>query len=207
MRKMISALALCLCFVGGMTGAVAAAGVPPAEGDSVPAYVGDVSVEAAKAIFEAFKSGNATLGVLLVLIAGVTLLRKYGSKKWPALGSDFGGSMLLAGLTLLGTLAASAGAGGWAGVSDPSVLWRAFKLAAYAGGGYTLIKRAMKWALAKWGEKLPGWMRSVLEAGMWIFDSAPGAGAAVAVEKAKAAGEAAVKANPPSGVGPTGTIP
>lgn len=207
MRKIISALALCLCFVAGMTGAFAAAAVPPAEGESVPEFVGDVSVETAKAVFEAFKNGNATLGVLLTLIVAVTLLRKYGVKKWPALGSDFGGSMMLSGLTLLGTLAASAGSSGWSGVADPSVLWRAFKLAAFAGGGYTLVKRALKWALAKWGEKLPGWMRSVLEAGMWIFDSAPGAGVAVAVEKAEAAGDAAVKANPPKGVGPTGTLP
>jgi hypothetical protein len=206
MKRFLSVLVLALWFLGGMSVAVAASSASHTSVIADPAAAAtDVTVDAARAVFDAFKSGNPALGSILVLILVVAALRKYGVRRWPALGSDVGGSALLAAAAFLGVLAAAAASSGWAGVASAGVLWSAFKLAAAAGGGYTLVKRLGGWVLGRWGDRMPGWLHAALDVMLWVFDHSPQA--SVEIAKAEVAGDAAVAKKPAVGFGPTDALP
>lgn len=161
-----------------------------------PAFA-DAINDAAQAVVEAVKSGHYTEAVILGLVVAVAGFRKYGGAKWPFWAGDIGGSLLV----LIGafgtTLAASLTAG--AGLSL-DLLWSSFKLAAAASGGYTLVKRLGGWAIAKL--PIPGWAESALSALLWLFQPR----GAEAIAKADKAGEDAVRDDPGTGSGPTGTL-
>lgn len=191
--RILAAVAFGVYFMIGFVGYAFAASTAETA-SSAADTAGDALLDVGSGIVNAFAHGQPALGAILLLMAAVGLLRRYGGDKWPALRGDLGGTLLLFALTFLGVLAAKAPAG-WGAVLDAGVLWAAFKLAAGAGTGYTLLKRLGTYALARWGASLPSWARALLNMATYLFKS-PGQ---EAVEKAEAAGAAAVAAKPALG--------
>lgn len=153
-------------------------------------------LDLARPVFDAVMGGNYAYAAALALVFAVALARRYGSKRWPWLGGDVGGSLLVL-LGSFGGAVATAVAGG-AGLSL-TVVWMACKVAAGASGGYTLIKRLAVPLLRSIIQKLPKLAQKPFGLILWMFEGS-------AVAKAEKAGDAAVAANPASGVtGLTGT--
>lgn len=150
--------------------------------------------ELLRMITDAFASGNPTLAGVLVVVAGVTAIRKYGPLKFPWLGNKPWPALLVLLMSFASTVAAMMGGGSALGAT----LWPAMKLAAVAAGGYGLIAHLGGWLIGKWGDKLPTWMRSALAAVLWMFTK-PGE---KAIDKAdKAGAEAVEEAGEPTGAG------
>jgi hypothetical protein len=147
-------------------------------------------LDLARPLFDAVMSGNYAYAAALALVLGVALARRYGSKRWPWLGGDTGGSLLVL-LGSFGGAVATALAGG-AGLSL-ALFWTACKVAAGASGGYTLIKRLAIPLLRQVIGKLPKVLQKPFGLILWMFEGS-------AVAKAEAAGDAAVAANPANGL-------
>jgi hypothetical protein len=150
-------------------------------------------------IYDAIAHGNYWLGGSLALVALCTVARKWGVKYIPALATNHGAAALVL-LTSLGTTFAASAA---AGDMTPATAWFAVKVALGAAGGWALINKLIVKPLleSKWfNDKAPAWLKLALRSLLWIFTKP----AEVKAIEAKRAGDAAVAANPPTGV--AGTI-
>ncbi len=155
--------------------------------------------ELLRALVDAFQTKNPTLIGVATIVLGVAAVKKWGGKRFPWIGkSPFPELMVL-----VTSFATTVGALVEAGSALGDAVTPAFKLAAAAAGGYAIVAAIGRAALDKWGAKLPGWIVTALNAVLWLF-AKPGA---AAVAKAAKAGDDAVKADPPAGVGPTDSIP
>ena len=188
MNRVFSIAVLAMSFVAGFAGAAFAATV--AGGSADPNVVGD----ALRSLVDSFSSGNLTVTAALAVVFAVAVVRKYVSPKVSFLQSDMG-------VALLVMLAAFGGSVAAAGVFSVAVLWASLKIAAGAAGGYALVKIFGRWLMSV--VPMPAWAKSVIAGVLFLFDK-PGA---AATDKAESAGDAAVKANPPTGVGPTAKLP
>lgn len=191
MRYLLAIVVAFLAFTGT---ALAAAGATAAASEVVPP---DASVfELVAPVLDALKSGSPALALALALVLAVGLARKYGSKRFPFLATDAGGTAL----TFLGSLGAACAAA-LAGGALPSLslLWTALVVAAGASGGYTAVRRLVAPALRFLESKLPAGLRPfvapVFNFVLYFFENR----GAKKIAKAEAAGEAAVEAKPAEG--------
>lgn len=180
--------ALVLICLAGFTGTALAANAVSATDPSLS--------EAAKAIFDAVMHGNwwvaASYGVILAMIG----VRKIMPEGWTVgTKGDIIGTACAFALAFAGSVATVMTAPGAA--MSAAVLLTALKIGVAAIGGYTIIHRAIGW-LANWSA-VPAWAISALKLIAMLIGSN-------AVKKAEAAGDAAVKDNPPTGMTGDNTI-
>lgn len=146
-------------------------------------------IETLKPIYTAVTSGNYVLAAALGLVLVCALIKRYGVSRFPVLGTDVGGTALVL-ATSFGGAIASALAGGSA-VFTGALAVAALKVALTAAGGYTMIKRLLIVPLIQpLAARAPAWARPLFDIALWVFDRQT---------SAKVAGDAAVKANPPTG--------
>lgn len=93
-----------------------------------------------KTILDAVMSKNWTWAAVLVLIAMVWGLRKFGGKKFKWLKTDRGGAVLVMGTSVLGAVATAIGAG--KGLSKDVVL-QAVYVGFMGAGGWVWVRRMM----------------------------------------------------------------
>lgn len=176
---------LILIFLGAFTGTALAA---DASDPALP--------DAAKAVFDAVMKGQwwaaASAGVVLACAAA----RRYMPGSWrEGTKGDIIGlatAFLMAFAGALATWAVAPGA-----VMSAAVILTALKVGAVAVGGFTVVHKAAGWLVA-WG-KLPAWAVAMLRALTMLVGSN-------ATKKARAAGDAAVAAKPPTGLAGDDTI-
>lgn len=121
----------------------------------------DGSLDAAKAVYDAFAGGHWALGAALSLVVGVALMRKYLGSSWQWLHTDAGSAAtVLAGS--FGASLASSLAGG--GPLTLSLAWSAACIAFAAAGGYAMLKKLVVIPLAP---KLPAWLQKPV---LWLFE-------------------------------------
>lgn len=148
-------------------------------------------------IYQAFAHGQYLYTGCIAIILAVALVKRYGVDwKWPH--TDFGAAALALGGTFAATLGAHLANGE---TPSLSMAWSAFKLAAGAAGGYTLIKHLLvDPLLKKFGSKIPAWAQPVLNLVLWIFSKKLGpTDGEKKVQEAEKAGQAAVEAKPAQG--------
>lgn len=189
--RYVSAFLLALCSFIIVTfasvGAASAADLPPE--DSI--------LDLIQPVIKAATAGSPALACALALVLAVALARRYGSKRWPWLAGDIGGTLL----TFLGSLGAAFAAALTGGaLPSMSLLWTALTIAAGASGGYSAIRRVVAPALRFLESKLPAWAKPLLapifNMVLWAFESKK----ATTIAKAEAAGKAAVEAKPAPGI-------
>ncbi len=154
-----------------------------------------------KPVYSAFAGGHyAYAGALLVILL-VALSKRYLGGTLPWLHSDIGGSTMA--LLLSGATACAAGLATPGAHLTFGLLKTALLVGAGAAGGFAVIKNLLIEPLLKPLEaKAPAWAKPIFALVLWIFDKPD------ATVQAEAAGAAAVKANPPTGIaGATGTTP
>jgi len=144
-------------------------------------------IDLAKPVLDAAMSGNYMYAVALMLVLSVALVRRFGGARWPILASKKVAPFLVMVGSFGAALATSLGAG--ASISG-AMLWGAVKIATVAAGGYSLLKPLLD-ALQK---RAPKWAQPLFGMVGWIFSSRDRA------ERAKAAGQKAVKENPAQGL-------
>jgi hypothetical protein len=188
MNRIRFAMTLALFAFLGFAGTALAAGAVASEDGSL--------LELARPVLEAVLAGQYPLAALLAIVFAVAALRRLnkrpdGSVRVPFLASDAGG-VLLACLAAAATVAAgavSAGAG-W----SLALLGTAAGAAVMAMGGFVGAKKLLL-PLAEWLEaRAPKWAQPLFKLALWVFDRPD------PVELAEAAGDAAVAANPTTGV-------
>ncbi len=169
-----------LAFLGFFTAtALAATAVAPPDGNWT---------DFLKPIYDSFVHGNYLAAGMMTLVLGVALLKRYAPDKWGIstfVHGDAGGTLL--------TLVASFGTAMVTSLAGTgTVSWAMFKaaglIAVGAAGGYAIVKKLFIVPfLRPWAEKAPAWAKPILQMILWIFDKP------TPIEKAEAAGEAAVK--------------
>jgi hypothetical protein len=128
----------------------------------------------AKPVLDALLAGHYMHAAALGLVLGVALVRRFGSKRWPILASRKAAPFLV----LIGSFGAAMATSLAAGAAiSLSMVWIALKVAVAAAGGYSLLKPLLS--------KVPFIGR--------LFDGES------RLASAKAAGDAAVKAEPAEG--------
>lgn len=154
-------------------------------------------LDLAKPVYDAFTKGHYLYAGMLALVLAVALTKRYVTPRVPFLQGDIGGSLLTLILSFAGALATSLAGG--VGVSFAMVKTAAM-IAAGAAGGYSLVKRLIiDPILRPLAAKAPAWTQPLFSLIFFIFDRP----SPVAV--AEAAGDEAVKNNPPTGTeGATG---
>jgi hypothetical protein len=195
-KKLISVLVA--AFVGlfafaTVAAATSLAGAPAPAASSSPDGLSAV-LDALRPIYDAFTGGHYLYAGMLALVLAVALTKRYLGPKVPWLHTDVGGSTL----TLVGAFgaalaAALAGGGGVSWAMAQAALY----IAVGAAGGYSLVKRLLVPPLRALAAKCPAWSQPIFALVFWIFDKPD------AVAVAQAAGDAAVKAKPSTGVANT----
>lgn len=183
-------IALLTVFVAFSATAFAAGQVTPEDGS-----IWDL----AKPVYDAIVNGEWWMAAALGLVLAVTAFKRYAGsvpKYGPALvkfaNSDEGGPILVLVGAFGGAVATGLAATGASSLTLALALTAA-KVAVSAAGGYTLVKKLIIPRLRKLAEKAPSWAKPIFAVIFWAFEKTP-------VAEAEAAGEAAVRANPPKGV-------
>lgn len=145
--------------------------------------------ELLNAVLAAVTGGHYLLAASLGVIMLVGLLRKYGGSRFPFLMTDHGGAILVLVTSFFGAISTALMAGA---MPTLALAWTALGVAVTAAGGYSLVKKL----LAPLVPKAPAWLRPVLNVVLWFFDRRSDQ----TLKAAKKAGDAAVAANPPTGV-------
>jgi hypothetical protein len=137
--------------------------------------------ELARPILDAVMSGDYIWAATAAIVLGVALMRKFGAKAWPPLGSGKAAAIMVVVGSFAGAVlnALTAGEGlSW------EVLLTALKVAIFSGGAVALAK-----------ELSPMWLRPVLDT-LLGSDSAD-----TRLRDAERAGLDAMKSNPSDGTG------
>lgn len=155
-------------------------------------------LELLRPVYDAFRGGHYVAAGALALVLVVALLKRYApGRLGKFVHSDAGGVISTLAISFGSTLAAYTGAGqSW----EWSMLWTAGGVAFAAAGSYAMIKKLIVEPLlasAWWQEKAPAWLKAGAQIVLWIFDKP--AAAEIEIQKAEAAGEAAVQAKPSEG--------
>ena len=152
-----------------------------------------------KPVYQAFAGGHYAYAAALGVIAAVALVKRYaGSGKFGAFVHGNAGGSLTA-LLLAGAGAAASGLA----TPDAHVTFALLKSALLVGigaaGGYAVLKNLLVDPILKpLSAKAPSWMQPLFSLLFLFFDH--GDAGREALAKAKAAGDAAVTANPPTGI-------
>ena len=119
-------------------------------------------------ILSAFEHGQKLYAGCLALVAIVALVRRFVKAPW--VDTDWGA----AGLTLVGSFAATLGAHLAGGVSVSwSAVWGALSVAFGAAGGYTMVKHLLVTPyMENFATKGPRWLHAPLKLVLWIFQEA-----------------------------------
>ncbi len=185
---LVGMFSVVLAFVGT---AFAAGAVKPEDGSLL---------DLAKPILEAIKNGNGWLAAALAVVFVLAAAKRYTPATWK-LGrffhSDVGGMLSAFVFSFAGAIAtttASFVAGG-PGMTT-AIMLAALKVGTFAIGGFVAIHKLATWFVgtAWFQNHAPGWLKS----GVGLLLALIGSNA---VEKAEAAGAAAVEANPAPGAG------
>lgn len=150
---------------------------------------GESILDVAKPVLDALLAGQPGLAAALALVLFAAVARRYGTARFTWLASDAGGAAVV----LIGAFGGAAAAALSGGASwSLALAWAALKNAFLAAGGYSMVKRLLVTPLLKpLRDKLPTWLRPVLDLVLAIFEPR--------VAKAAAAGDAAVAAKPSTG--------
>lgn len=190
MRLIRLAALFILVFLGVFTSAALAAGATiPQDGSAF---------DLVRPVIDAFKGGDYPFAASLAVVLIVALARRYGSSRIPFLGTERGAALL----AFVGSFAGAMAAGlDGDGSFSQQLLLTAVNVALAATGGYMAVKAfvitpilASKW----YQDKAPSWLKSILSLVLWIFESK----GKTAAQRAEAAGDEAVKKDPPKGMGP-----
>lgn len=155
-------------------------------GTSVAFAQSDAIIELAEPVLQAIMGGQYAAAAALALVLAVALLRRYGVKRWPALGSAAAGSILV----LVGGFGAALATSLLAGSALSGTLaYSALKVSLLAAGGFSLLKPL----IAALQRKAPSWLSPAFRLVSWVFDKPS------KIAAAEAAGLAAVEANPGKG--------
>lgn len=195
MKKLIAPLTISLgilgvMLAGFMVSAQAAQSMSPDDGSIL---------DLAKPVFDELMKGHFVASAALALILCVALVKRYApGKVGDFVHSDAGGSLTSLLMAFGGALAtATIGGAPWTW----AMLWTAATVAVTASGGYVLLKKLVVEPILKpLSTKTPAWMAPAWGLIFWIFDKR-----IAAAEAAQKAGDAAVVANPPTGVTPPAT--
>jgi hypothetical protein len=148
-------------------------------------------LDIAREAFEAVLAGNYPLGAMVLILLAVAAARKHGPKLWAPLGSKPAGALLalVAGAVVTVIAALQTGTGFSVGLAGASVM-----ASVLAIGLYRLAKELVAPLLLWLRPKMPMTVQVVIDGALWFL------GQADPDVKAKADGDAAVEANPPTGV-------
>lgn len=169
----------------GSTAAFAAGGAAAPDDGSL--------VELAKPVLDAVMSGQGWMGAAMALVMAVALARRYAPGKLGELVRSDAGGVVTSFLMSFGGAAATALAA-TGGAPSAAILKTAAGVAMAASGGYVALKKLAVPFLRKLQGKVPAWASPILGMLIWICERPD------AIGKAKAAGDAAVKAKPAPGV-------
>lgn len=144
-------------------------------------------------ILQAVKDGNYLLAAMGSVILLVALTRRYVAPRVAFLGSEAGAALLTLVAAFAGSLAAM--------VTGAEFTWGMVKTALViafgAAGGYAALKTLVVVPLLRpLRDRAPAGLRVLLDAVLWVFDSPGGS----TLSKAESAGDAAVSADPASGL-------
>lgn len=139
-------------------------------------------------VLDAFRAGQSSLAAMLALVLLAAVASKYGAKKIPFLSTGAGKALIVL-VGSFGGAAASALVGG--ATMSLAIAMTALMVAVKAAGGYSLIKSLIIEPLTPYMDKAPAWLKTPFALVAWIFS---GSGA---IQKAEAAGQAAVDAEVP----------
>lgn len=166
-----------------------------ASGAPAPAPDPGSVLDLIKPVYDAIVHGNYWLGASAALVLLVALARRYLTARFPFLGGDVGGALLVLVGAFGAALATALAAGG--AVMSLHLAWVALKVAIGAAGGYSLLNKL----LVPLEDMAPAWAKPILRLVTWIFDEMAGANpGAAAVARAEDAGNAAVASKPSTGV-------
>ncbi len=186
MRKLIPVFLFAVVAYFSFMGAALAQGVVvPTDGNLL---------DLAKPVYEAFLSGQWSLGLMFALIFTVTALKRYlPGKAGKVVNGEYGQPVSVLVLAFAGAAVAALVAMGPGAVLSGALAWSALKVAVTAAGGYTLLKQLVAPLLVKLEPKAPVWLKWIFPMLLWAFSKPT---AKVVAEKA---GDDAVVANPPTG--------
>lgn len=159
-----------------------------------PAGDGSGIVEAIRPLYDAVLSGRWAFAACISLVLLTTVLRRYGAKYLPWLGTDEGGASLLLAGSFGGALATALGAAQW---PTAGMLWTALTVAVSAAGGYTLVKKLGVPLLERLAKVLPAPVGAFMTMIAKVISTGIGTSP---IAKAELAGKAAVAAKPGPGV-------
>ncbi len=148
-------------------------------------------------LWQAFAHGDYLFAGCIAVMVAVGLIKRYGAN-WEWAHTDAGSASLVLASSFAATIGAHLG-----NHEAPSLTmaWSAFKIAAGAAGGYTLIKHLLVEPLMKrFGNKLPKWASPLLSVVMWLFERKAKSDGGKGVADAEKAGQDAVDAKPSQGV-------
>lgn len=152
-----------------------------------------------KPVIDAFRGGDYPFAASMTIVFLVAIVRRYGTTKIPFFGTERGAALL----AFVGSFAGAMTAGlSGDGEFSQHLLLTAVNVALAATGGYMAVKAFVIDPLLKskfYQDKAPAWLKSILSLVLWMFESKSKTPPAIA--KAEAAGEEAVKKDPPKGMG------
>lgn len=189
-RKMFAALSVIGLLLFGFVGSAFAQAQAMSDQDSL--------LDMARPIFDSIMAGHYLAGAALGLVLAVAAFKRYAPGKAGAFArTDAGGVMTTFLMSFFGAAATSLLAfKGMAGLSL-AMLKMSSGVAFIAIGGYVGVKKFLLPMLTPYVAKLPTWMQPLAKMVLWMFDRHDPADREL--EQAKAAGEAAVIADPPAG--------
>jgi hypothetical protein len=156
-------------------------------------------LDMARPIFDEIMKGHYIASAALTLVLSVALLKRYAPGKLGTfVHSDAGGSLSTLLMSFGGALAtATIGGAPWTW----GMMWTAGGVAVTAAGGYVMFKKLIVEPILKpLSKKTPAWMAPAWGLVFWLFDKKVNE-----LEAAQKAGDAAVAANPATGVTPPAT--
>lgn len=187
-NRITAALALVFAFLAAFAG-VATAQAAVTDSPQPGLY------ELIKPVVDAIFSGNPGLAAALALVLVAGVVNRYAGKKW-AIFNTAGARALTVLVGSFGGAAAVAITGGasW----SLGLAWTALGVAAGAAGIYGFAKSLALPAIKALRGKLPSWLRPLFDLVIALFEKPD------PIAEAKAAGDAAVVANPSPGI--TGVV-
>ncbi len=151
-------------------------------------------LDLARPVFDAVMHGQYWAGAALAVVMLCAVTRRYMPEAWKSgAKGDVIGTALAFGMASAGALGTGLLAQGTNALTMALAI-AALKIGAVAVGGYTVLhKLASALVATAWfQEKAPAWLKTGVGFALMMFGSR-------AIEKAEAAGEAAVAANPAGG--------
>lgn len=148
----------------------------------------------AKPVLDAVMNGHGWLAAAAALVFVTALARRYlpsVSPKFAWVGGDVGGTAAAILMSFGGALATTLAGGG---APSLEMVKMALIVAIGAAGGYTMLKKFAVPLLRAVQSRVPAWAKPIVGMLIWVCERPD------VIGRAKAAGDAAVKAKPAPGV-------